>query len=91
MHIKSHWSIVMVLNQNQLAEQASKPEYAILLMDSMYYPKRQLEILIKKFMQKWVQDRYCIEIDFQSVPVYRLLVPRQTNTRDCGIYCITYS
>lgn len=45
---------------------------------------------IKTYLELELAEKKGISQDLSSIPTYQLLVPRQTNTHDCGLYTLCY-
>lgn len=84
-----HWNCLIVVNPKALL--TNPKECKIIFLDSMFEKRDHLfPVAIRRFLELELQERKQISLSLQDIKVYQLLIPRQTNNHDCGLYTLVY-
>lgn len=86
----SHWFCVIIVNPKNLLLNTGKTE--IIYCDSMLEKKDFIIEAVRQYLYHELKEKKNIEVSVNEgkVPCYQLLLPRQTNCHDCGLYMLAY-
>ena len=88
----SHWFCVIILNVGNILTPKANRQTQIIYCDSMLEKRDFIVATVREYLQQELFEKKKIEIRIfeGNSPCYQLLLPRQTNCHDCGLYMLAY-
>ena len=86
-----HWFCLIIVKPNCILD-PSEGKAQIIYCDSMFERVEYIVEAVRRYLELEMEDKYkrSIRLSDENLPSYQLLLPRQTNTHDCGLYMLAY-